>query len=224
MSKDVTTYTDKQIEVAEEAMAAKAEAMKAKLQTVGNRISLKDKKFTLPNGETPGDVLDVIVLGWNSQNLLYEGAYDPNDIKSPVCFAIGDNPDTLEPDASIQEPKAATCATCDDNQYGSANGGTGKGKACKNSFMVAVRLPSKPDIFTISLSPTSLKDFSQVMGACIDKLGDPVKAIIGMAFDKNVSYAKVVYPDLPQANPTWMDDYQIQQSGEIERILAIKPE
>lgn len=221
MTKDVAVLSEKEIANIEAEIANKAKELAATLAVTSNRISMKDKEFILPDGRVFAKSADFVVMGWRAQNLHYPGAYDKNNIQSPDCFAAGSDPDNLEPDASIQEPKGATCATCPEGQWDS--GLNGKGKACKNTYKVVVRVPGEKALMELSLPPTSMRNFGDAMKTMIAAFGDPVKAISRFEFDPNESYTKIKYGK-PSENPNWMQDYQDKMSGSVDKLLDIKPE
>lgn len=98
---------------------------------------------TLKWGETPlpGNQMVVVVVDYLNENALYDGDYDPDEPKPPICFAIGRVADEMEPHDNVVSDSAKYfmpqddednpgCANCEFNEWGSAD--KGRGKACKN--------------------------------------------------------------------------------------------
>jgi hypothetical protein len=88
--------------------------------------------------------LDVIIAGFGFENAYYVDDFDPDDPKSPVCFAFAkeeDGEDDMAPHPDSAEPQAKACADCEHNEWGSAD--KGRGKACKNIRRLAL-LSAKP--------------------------------------------------------------------------------
>lgn len=107
--------------------------------STGSFIGTASGQFKVGGNPVPGNALDVVVLDHIFENAYYVGAYNPNDIQPPVCFAYGRGKDaqkTMRPDDASTEKQSETCVTCRWNQFGSAI--TGKGKACGNKRRLAL--------------------------------------------------------------------------------------
>lgn len=138
----------------------------------GNKISTKGGKLTYNGAQFPNNEADVIVLEFAAKNTYYAGAYDPDNVNPPDCFAMElavgkDFEDKLAPHANVSEPVHDKCFGCPMNEFKS--GDNGKGKACKNRRDLAVIPASVLDeadvakaildaeIATFSVSPSNLK-------------------------------------------------------------------
>lgn len=165
-----------------------------------NTISVKDKMFTMPSGESHKGPLSVVILDFRSYNAHYAGAYNPNNIQPPNCFAIGKYKNEMTPSKNAEAPQADACATCPKNEFGSDPGG-GKGKACKNQYRIAVvaadfatKDPNEIEIMTITVSPTGLKGFDTYVNrlkAMYDAL--PVEYITEISFNPNATYSSLLF-------------------------------
>jgi hypothetical protein len=107
----------------------------------GTKISTKGGKLTYGGTQFPNNEVDVIVLEFAAKNTYYAGAYDPDNVAPPDCFAIElavgkDFEDNLKPHTNVEEPVNPTCHGCKWNEFKSAD--NGKGKACKNRRDLAV--------------------------------------------------------------------------------------
>ena len=138
----------------------------------GSKISTKGGKLSYGGQQIPNNELDVIVLEFAAKNTYYAGAYDPDNVNPPDCFAIElakgrDFADKLAPHKNVAEPVHDKCLGCHYNEFKS--GDNGKGKACKNRRDLAV-IPAtvldEPDvakaiadaeIAVFSVSPSNLK-------------------------------------------------------------------
>lgn len=92
------------------------------------------------NGQpVAGNKLDCIIIASTHANLYYEDAFNPNDIKNPVCYAYSEDPDEVEmvPHPKASKPQSDKCSTCPMNQWSSDPKG-GRGKACKNTRRLAI--------------------------------------------------------------------------------------
>lgn len=164
-------------------------------QAGGDVIAIsQDKNFKLPDGTVTGDPLDLIIVDFVSANSFYEGAYNPNDIQPPGCYAVHKIIDQMVPTDKSPNQQASNCATCPMNQFGSA----GSGKACKNSRLLAV-LPADFDddtpLWVIKVSPTALKNFDKYVSSLARNgiLPSMVKTVVD--FNPAESYAQLMFTD-----------------------------
>lgn len=145
------------INYAEQLRAEAAEIAKRIAAPTGDRIRFNGgSSFTTPDN-LEGDELEVVVIDFLSTNMYYDSDYDRNDPQPPACFAIGPEPAVLIPSGSSPNKQADACAVCPQNQFGSA----GKGKACKNTRLLAVmplHVEGNP-IWIMSVPPTSIRAF-----------------------------------------------------------------
>ena len=135
----------------------------------GDKIKISNKQFKLPSGDIL-DFLDVIVVDFVYYNTYYEGAFDPNNMVPPNCFAIAMDPKGMVPSVNSPEKQCESCTGCWANEFGSS----GKGKACQNRVLMAV-LPSdaKEDtpFSVLDISPTAVKGFSSYLQSVVRGLG-----------------------------------------------------
>lgn len=128
---------------------------------VGNnkRISIKGGVFRLiANGEQIGAIddrhLDVIIVRAAPKvaRTFYMAKYDADATPTaPDCWSN----DGEKPDASIEKPQGATCATCPQNVAGSGNKNS---RACRYQQRLAVVLANNPegDVLQLTLPATSI--------------------------------------------------------------------
>lgn len=154
----------------------------------GDRIRMvNNSHFALPNGQD-AETIEGVVVDFVSSNLLFEGAYDKDNPSAPGCFAVGPEPTTLIPTSNSPNKQAETCAVCPNNQFGSA----GKGKACKNTRLLAIKpLDAEDDsIYVLSVPPTSIKAFDGYVHTLAGKHRlPPVGVVTKVSLDKNESFA-----------------------------------
>lgn len=138
---------------------AELDALRARLAApTGDKIKISNKQFKLPSGDVL-DFLDIVIVDFVYFNTYYEGAFDPNNIVPPNCFAIHPEPKSMAPSANSPDSQCESCTGCWANEFGSS----GKGKACQNRVLMAV-LPtdatSDTDFAILDISPTAVKGFS----------------------------------------------------------------
>lgn len=131
MGTEVTKYGEQ--------WAAQAETFSAKEHVESSTISHRGGVFKAGDIEFPE--LCVVILADVYENSYYEGAFDPNLLTPPKCFALGDEEEGMAPHEAMEahdffEAQNGDCASCPFNQWGSAD--KGKGKACKNTRRMSV--------------------------------------------------------------------------------------
>jgi hypothetical protein len=177
----------------EDQIKKQLEAQKGQLGALpSNKISLKNKEFTLPNGQK-GKELECIILDFAWFMVNYPGAYNANNPQQPNCFALGrENPDsgTLKPHEDTADPQHDNCKECPKNQWKSA--ASGNGKACKNQRRIILLPPDadeKSEPMTLYVSPGGLKFFD----AYVSRLASehkllPVQVVTKITFDPDQTY------------------------------------
>jgi hypothetical protein len=95
-------------------------------------ISLRSGVLSYQGQPVPNNKLSVVILDSAFEHTFYEGKYDPNNVRSPVCFAIqqSDNPMEMVPHELSAKKQADKCGDCPNLEWGSDPNG-GRGKACQ---------------------------------------------------------------------------------------------
>ena len=143
-------------------LASLASSAPPRLSTKGGRISAIVDGAVVAGPFLEMDVIIVGVFpeGRATSRVYYAGKYTEGSNDSPTCAsARGD-----VPDAGVEVPQAATCATCPQNVKGSADNG---GTACGYTKRLAVMLPTIPEmVFELRVSARGLfeKDAALVDG------------------------------------------------------------
>jgi hypothetical protein len=157
----------------EQALVSPADFLKQQLSTLdktmqpsgGIRIKVGPTGIEAPDGKE-GKSITVVVVAHEIVHAYYSKPYNPSSISPPDCFAHGEIFDQLAPIETAPEPQAQACSVCPMNEFGSAP--NGKGKACRNSRLLAV-LPADPGliadhpIWTLSVPPTSIKEYENYL-------------------------------------------------------------
>lgn len=124
----------------------------------GKRISIKGGVFRLiHDGKEVAAIeeryLDVVIVNAAAKigRTYYEGTYNPEVATPPRCWSA----DGEKPDAKVENPPAATCASCPNNIKGS---GQGESRACRFSQRLAVVLANdvEGDVLQLTLPATSI--------------------------------------------------------------------
>ena len=181
-------------------MANEVAALASRLQApTGDRIKIDNKQFKLPNGET-SDMVSGVIVDFVYYNAYYSAAYDPNNITPPDCFSLAVEPTGAIPSPNSPDVQATKCADCWANQFGSA----GKGKACRNSVLLAMLPPDATEetpLMLLNVSPTGIKPFSAYVSSVARALQRPQYAVVtDVVCDPNVKYDTLKF-----GNPTPVD-------------------
>jgi len=163
----------------------------------GNRIRVtQGKKFVDPDGNESTGPIMLTILDYNSQNLYYGGPFEKDNPVPPDCFALstvgslGGKIDHLVPSDNAPEKQAEACNLCPMNQFGSA--ANGKGKACKNTRVLAVINPdldpAEAPINTLSISPSGLKRFDTYVRTLASKSQTPITVVTEVTMDEDEDY------------------------------------
>lgn len=195
MSKKETTETSNLPVNLEDQIKKEIQAQKSQLGALpSNKISTRNKEFTLPDGRK-GAELSVVILDFVWAMVNYPGVYNSNNPQQPNCFAISrinpsDDSRECKPHEDAADPQHSDCKDCPKNQWKSAH--AGNGKACKNQRRLLVLPPDAQEgdePMTLYVSPGGLKHFD----AYISRLSNehqmlPVQVITRMTFDQDQTY------------------------------------
>ena len=107
-----------------------------------------------PENPEPAKSLTGVILFHHANNSYWAGGPDDED-KTPLCSSVDGK-------LGIGDP-GGLCASCSLNQFGS--GKDGKGKGCKNMRDLYILQSGQLLPLVLSLSPTSLRPFSEFMNA-----------------------------------------------------------
>ncbi len=184
----------------------------------GDKIRVTQfKKFRLPNGQETEGPLQGVIVDFVSQNSYYPDGFDKDELVPPTCFAINAEPSLLAPSSNSPEKQAETCASCPHNQWGT--GPRGKGRACKNSRVLAVMPVDAGEdtpIWVLQVSPTAIKPFDDYVRSLVTKKIAPIQLVTEIGFDPEVDYPslrfRAVRPLAANEFPTFMAQVPAAQS------------
>ena len=166
----------------------------------GDNITINGKKslFIMPN-EQEVEEFEALIVDFAYRNEYYIGAYNPKEITPPACFAIAANSTDLVPSDNSPVKQGQDCATCQQNQFGTAL--TGGGKACKNTVLIAVLPPdadavAEHDIWILKTSPTAIRYFNKY-ATKVSQMNLPLGVVrTRFYFDSELDYASVRFEAL----------------------------
>jgi hypothetical protein len=113
-------------------------------------LSFRGGILTYEGNEVPGNEMPCIIIASAFENRYYIDAWDPDNIESPDCFALGlateGKVPVMAPHENVLRPLNSTCKGCKMNEWGSDTSRPGaKGKACKEIRRLAL-IPYKEDL------------------------------------------------------------------------------
>jgi len=124
------------------------------------RISIKGGRYKVNNNLLGDRGLEfaAIILREIPVNIWYRDPYNPSSPVAPDCWSLGG----LRPDVSSMEIQSDSCLNCKLNRFGSSKGidGRRRGKACKNTRRLVLKITGIDIPVVMSLPPTSIKSFN----------------------------------------------------------------
>jgi hypothetical protein len=211
-------------------LASIQEEMQKELDDIQNRlgagtrniISTRGKVFNLPDGSQHEGPLEMVVVDFLSWNKYYEHGFDPDAPEAPACFAYGTaKNESLTPSDNSASKQSASCEACPMNQFGSA----GKGKACKNTRLLALLSPEATEDFPIlllSVSPMGLKNFDGFVNAASLKYKTlPIGVVARIGLDQKATYPLLTFQI---AEPNQNIAVHWARREEARRLLTVEPQ
>lgn len=189
----------------------------------GDKVSLKGKRFTFPDGHQEDAPFQFVIINWVTAHHFWVNDYDEKNPTPPDCWAYGTNPKTMVPsEGSTEIQSDETCNDCPQNVFGS---GVGNAKACKNMRVLGVVAADSEDvedpILKMEVSPTGLRVFDAYVQTLAAKGFLPIQVITEVSFDENQTYPslrfKAVGPN-PNAELHW------SRRTEAEELLLVEPD
>lgn len=193
--------------------AAKDEAI------AGTWLSVKAGRLAIDKTPVAGNTLDCVVIANAYENAWYEGKFDPNNPKPPVCYAINVSEEAMAPHEKAPKPQARSCAECPKNEWGSA--ADGKVKACKNIRRLAllpqdaVADPEKikaAEVVYLKLPVLSVKNWSLYVNNVAAEFKRPPFAV--------VTQISTVPDTKAQFKVTFKTGYKVGDAPLIEALVA----
>jgi hypothetical protein len=189
----------------------------------GDTISINNGKriFIMPNDQEVEE-FEGIIVDFAYCNNYYIGAYNPKVVTPPACFAIASSTAQLAPSSnSPVKQNESDCATCQQNQFGSHSGGSGK--ACKNTVLIAILPPDveevgEHDIWILKTSPTAIKPFNKY-ATKISQMNMPIGAVRTRFFmDPDSDWASVRFEALG-VEPDCIDGIMARKEEAGKRLM-----
>lgn len=205
-----------------EQLAKEASEISKRISTPsGDRVRFSSNRALITPDGAEGEELEVVILDFVSANLFYDGAFDRDSPQPPACFAIGAEPSLLVPSDNSPNKQAVSCSGCPNNQFGSA----GKGKACKNTRLLAV-MPvamdgEDPPVWIMSVPPTSMKAFDAYVQSLAMKLKTTSLGVVTrITLDQSVTYAAPRFGVVRPLRADEFETYMTRREEATKRLTA----
>jgi len=169
----------------QQALAADAKKVAHNEGTDSSAITIQHGTMMYHEQPIPNNELDVIIIASVTEQCLYEGAYDPDNISSPDCFAQSTDPNHLVPHENVANPRAESCNVCPQNRfangaYNSAKHPENGGAWCKGYRKLAM-IPAgteaeevnEAEVAYMKVSPTSIKNWKKYVQQLVASSGIP---------------------------------------------------
>jgi len=192
--------------------------------STSKRISIRNNVFRyMVNGKeitkTDNRHLDVVIVNASPvHRVFFSQGYNPNvKAEPPKCWTSN----SINPDPTVPNPQASSCASCPQNIKGSGQNGT---KACRFSRRIAVVLADdlEGDVFQITLPSQSIfgngNDTRRPLGEYADHLkafGSGLMSVVSrMSFDPDSSSTKVGFRAIAELTDEQYEICQRQHATE----------
>ena len=184
-----------------------AEAYAQSERRGGSTVSVRNGVMEVGDQPIPGNQFAAVILDAVRMNTFYPGAFDPQNILPPTCYALHREESQLAPHPDMAkapnffQPQAQTCNGCPHNEFGS--GQNGKGKACTNrrrllmlnagiyastpqgwvlNAEMDVEHYARSPMLTMNLAPTTLAGWGTFVREAAAKFGRPPFGIVTRVF------------------------------------------
>jgi hypothetical protein len=213
--------------ISPELMAAYEEDAQENLDNVNDafyRIGIRGARFKVADQVigNEGVSFEAIILREVPVNTYFSSKYDEGNPTNPDCWSLGG----LVPDAAIEHKESASCIACPKNKFGTGTDESGKrskGKACRNSRRIILKVEGVDLPAIMSLPPTCIKGLNQYLKMLSsNKPAIPMFAVKTLfTFDTTAQYPKpkMSFKELLPADE-YLEVREYRLSAEVEGALS----
>jgi hypothetical protein len=152
------------------------------------KLSLKGGMLAYQGQEMPNNEMEVIILSATFMNTLYLGAYDPDKIVNPDCFALAMDEEDLKPHEDVADPYGSEdghCKGCPNAEWGTGlrDGKPTRGKLCKEKRRLVV-MPAedgadyaKSELAILEISVTNVGHYASYVNTLAASIKRPMWAV-----------------------------------------------
>lgn len=204
------------------------EELKDELEDLDDERGISCRQIKVPSGggkayEVEGDDPDDpevmkevqgVIVFTHRMNSYWEGEFGSDDNKVPTCSSMDAKMGT-----NFETGEIRSCDTCQLNQYG--NDGTGK--ACKNIRRVYLLLSGRPEIYMLSVPPTSIKDVNKQLARIMGSNKIPyTRLIVTFKLEKAKNKGGIEYSKVTVEKTGMLPDGIAKQTAAMRRELKEK--
>ncbi len=168
-------------------------------KSTGQTIGIKGKKFRYKD-DVIGRVASFVIVDFIRANAYYDTPFHEDTIELPACLALSVDGENMAPLEHAPRKQNQHCDGCEHNAWGSAD--IGRGKECKEQYRLAVLAVDHSrnetyvncEMATVTVPPTSKKNFGDYVRALDEKTGRPPLAFLTeFSFDDNIDHEVLLF-------------------------------
>lgn len=215
----------------QERMTADIAAFQERMNApTGTRIAVTQDKHFKNALDEKFKAIQGVIVNFVAKKAWYQDPFDKDERVPPNCFAIGTvSHNELEPSENSPDIQSSEgCRTCPKNQFKSA--ANGKGKACKDSYVLALLPPdaaldgADSSLVTLEISATGITPFEKYVRALSRDYGKaPYAFVTGFGFEPTVDYPSVRCVD-PQPADVELVTMALDHYEEALKMLLTEPD
>lgn len=166
---------------------------------LGQSIGIKGKKFKYKD-DVIGRVASFVIVDFIRANAYYDTPFHEDTIELPACLALSLDGEDMAPLEHCKRKQNEQCDGCKQNAWGSAD--VGRGKACAEQYRLAIlaidhtrnETYANCDMATVTVPPTSKKNFGQYVRALDENTGRPPLAFLTeFSFDDEFDHEVLLF-------------------------------
>lgn len=142
-----------------QALQSSGKAPSIKTGGDSNSVSTRGSKFSI-DGVKYGNEITAYIVTFINERSYYDTPYTEGEVRIPACFALSYTPDDMAPHSKAVKPQCDACDNCDLSVWGEDRTPPDCGERVRLGLLVNGK-DGKPLIKTMSLPPTSLKNFRE---------------------------------------------------------------
>lgn len=170
-------------------------------------------------GDDPDDPevmkeIEAVILFTHRMNTYWEGDFGSEENKLPVCASFDAKTGVV-----LETGEARNCDTCPLNQYAA----DGTGKPCKNIRRVYMMLSGRPNIYLLSVPPTSIKEVNKQLARIMGSNKVPyTRMVVKFTLEKTKNKAGVEYSKVMVSKCGMLPAELFQKTAALRKELKEK--
>jgi hypothetical protein len=165
----------------------------------GQSIGIKGKKFKYKD-DVIGRVAAFVIVDFIRANAYYDSPFHEDTIELPACLALSVDGEDMAPLEHAPRKQNKQCDGCEKNAWGSAD--VGRGKMCAEQYRLAIlaidhsrdETYANCDMATVTVPPTSKKNFGKYVRALDENTGRPPLAFLTeFSFDDEFDHEVLLF-------------------------------